>query len=228
MKKFLSKIMVFLILLTIIYIITAQTFRYLDLQVKGESGRMRYIHNELIADSIIMGSSRALHHYDPDILGNYYNVGEDRMGIIFSMGRLQLLKQRRMPHMLIYDVEPDYDLLQDDNSTYLTNLRPYYHRPGIREIFWDVDSTERIKMLFPFYQYNSRLLKLLADWRHPAMSYTKGYSPYEGCQAIEKETLPQNKHDRKKYEYLHTEWWHASSWGPQCCCPSPSRHRALP
>lgn len=203
MKKFLSKIMVFLILLTIIYIITAQTFRYLDLQVKGESGRMRYIHNELIADSIIMGSSRALHHYDPDILGNYYNVGEDRMGIIFSMGRLQLLKQRRMPHMLIYDVEPDYDLLQDDNSTYLTNLRPYYHRPGIREIFWDVDSTERIKMLFPFYQYNSRLLKLLADWRHPAMSYTKGYSPYEGCQAIEKETLPQNKHDRKKYEYLH-------------------------
>ena len=70
MKKFLSKIMVFLILLTIIYIITAQTFRYLDLQVKGESGRMRYIHNELIADSIIMGSSRALHHYDPDILGN--------------------------------------------------------------------------------------------------------------------------------------------------------------
>ena len=37
MKKFLSKIMVFLILLTIIYIITAQTFRYLDLQVKGES-----------------------------------------------------------------------------------------------------------------------------------------------------------------------------------------------
>ena len=106
MKKFLSKIMVFLILLTIIYIITAQTFHYLDLQVKGESGRMRYIHNELIADSIIMGSSRALHHYDPDILGYYYNVGEDRMGIIFSMGRLQLLKQRRMPHMLIYDVEP--------------------------------------------------------------------------------------------------------------------------
>ena len=116
--------MVFLILLTIIYIITAQTFRYLDLQVKGESGRMRYIHNELIADSIIMGSSRALHHYDPDILGNYYNVGEDRMGIIFSMGRLQLLKQRRMPHMLIYDVEPDYDLLQDDNSTISPTCAP--------------------------------------------------------------------------------------------------------
>lgn len=141
--------MVFLILLTIIYIITAQTFRYLDLQVKGESGRMRYIHNELIADSIIMGSSRALHHYDPDILGNYYNVGEDRMGIIFSMGRLQLLKQRRMPHMLIYDVEPDYDLLQDDNSTYLTNLRPYYHRPGIREISgtWTPPSASRCSFL---------------------------------------------------------------------------------
>lgn len=37
MKKFLSKIMVFLILLTIIYIITAQTFRYLDLQVKARA-----------------------------------------------------------------------------------------------------------------------------------------------------------------------------------------------
>lgn len=195
--------MVFLLLMTILYIITAQAFRYLDLQAKGESGRMRYIHNELVADSIIMGSSRALHHYDPNILGNYYNVGEDRMGIIFNMGRLQLLKQRRMPRMIIYDVEPDYDLLQDDNSTYLTNLRPYYHRPGIREIFWDVDSTERIKMLFPFYQYNGRLMKLLADWHHPAMNYSRGYSPYEGCQAIEKETLPQDKPDSKKYKYLH-------------------------
>lgn len=203
MRKFISRIILFLVLMGIVYTITAFTFSCLEKHAKGENGRFIYIHNQLIADSIIMGSSRALHHYDPNLLGNYYNVGEDRMGIVFNYGRLLLLKQRHMPRTIIYDVEPDYDLLADDNSAYLASLRPYFHRPGIREIFGDVDSTEYIKMLFPFYPYNGRLLKLIADCRHPSMNYDKGYSPYEGCEEIIPEKLPQNKHDPLKYRYLH-------------------------
>lgn len=203
MRKFLSKIAVFLLLMTIVYAITAMFFHRLEEKAKGESGRLIYIHNQLVTDSLIMGSSRALHHYDPNILGDFYNVGEDRMGIIFNYGRLLLIQQRHMPRMIIYDIEPDYDLLEDDNTTYLSALRPYYKRPGIQEIFCDIDSTEKIKMLFPFYPYNSKLLKLLADTHHPGMSYSKGFSPYEGCQIIEKEDLPQDKKDSKKYKYLY-------------------------
>lgn len=203
MRKFISRIVLFLVLTGIVYAITAFGFSRLEQCAKGENGRLIYIHDQLVADSIIMGSSRALHHYDPALLGNYYNVGEDRMGILFNYARLQLLKQRHMPKMIIYDVEPDYDLLADDNSAYLASLRPYYHRLGIQEIFWDVDSTERIKMLFPFYPYNGRLMKLLADCQHPNMNYNRGYSPYEGCEEIIPEKLPQDKHDPLKYRYLH-------------------------
>lgn len=202
MRKFISRIILFLILMGIVYAITAFGFSRLEQRAKGENGRLIYIHDQLAADSIIMGSSRALHHYNPVLLGNYYNVGEDRMGILFNYGRLLLLKQRHMPKMIIYDVEPDYDLLSDDNSAYLASLRPYYHRQGISELFSDVDSTEPIKMLFPFYTYNGRLMKLLADCQHPSMTYDKGYSPYEGCEEIIPEKLPQDKHDPLKYQYL--------------------------
>ena len=66
----------------------------------------------------------------------------------------------------------------------------------------DLDATERFKMLFPFYPFNSRLLKLLADTRAEDRTDKKGFVPYEGCQAIIPENLPQDKHDKLKYEYL--------------------------
>lgn len=202
MRKFLCKLTILFILMSIVYTVTSMTFKHLEHTAKGETGRLIYIHEQLTCDSIIMGSSRALHHYNPYILTGFYNVGEDRMGIIFNYGRFLLLRDRHVPKCIIYDIEPDYDLLLDDNSTYLGALRPYYHHKGINVIFHDVDSTEAIKMLFPFYQYNSRLLKVLADNLHPAMSYHKGYSPYIGCQDIIPENLPQDKHDSLKYKYL--------------------------
>ena len=236
MKRLISRIALFLVLMTFVYAITTQVFSRLEQHAQGESQRLSYIHNRLVADSIIMGSSRALHHYNPQLLGNYYNVGEDRMGILFNYGRLLLLRERHMPKKIIYDVEPDYDLLdQGDNDSYLGPLRPYYHRPGIQAILWDVDSTERIKMLFPFYPYNGRLMKLLADNTHPQMSYTKGYSPYEGCEAIVPEKLPQDKLDPLKLEYLkklirlcqasHTELIFAAS--PQLSYQSDSVYQAF-
>lgn len=236
MKRLISRIVLFLVLMTIVYAITTQVFSRLEQHAQGESQRLSYIHDRLVADSIIMGSSRALHHYNPQLLGNYYNVGEDRMGILFNYGRILLLRERHMPKKIIYDVEPDYDLLdQGDNDSYLGALRPYYHHPGIQAIFWDVDSTERIKMLFPFYSYNGRLMKLLADNTHPQMSYDKGYSPYEGCEAIVPEKLPQDKPDPLKLKYLkklirlcqasHTDLIFAAS--PQLSYQSDSVYQAF-
>lgn len=151
--------------MALIYVALSTGFYFLESHAKGESGRLKYIHDQLKADHLIMGSSRALHHYNPQYLTPYYNIGEDRMGIIFNYGRLQLVEERNKVKSIIYDVEPDYDLLEDDNTTYLGNLRPYYWRDHISSIFHDVDATERFKMLFPFYPFNSRLLKLLADTR---------------------------------------------------------------
>ena len=202
MKKFLSKISVFTLLMALIYVAVGKGFHCLESYAKGESGRIKFIHDQLKASHLIMGSSRAFHHYNPHYLTPYYNIGEDRMGIIFNYGRLQLIEERNQIKSIIYDVEPDYDLLEDDNTTYLGNLRPYYWRGNINSIFHDVDATERFKMLFPFYPFNSRLTKLLSDARSGDYTEEKGYLPYKGCQAIIPEKLPQDKHDKLKYEYL--------------------------
>ena len=203
MRKYLTKIFIFLALLIPIYGLTRMVFNFLEAHAKGESGRQIYIHNQLKTSYLIMGSSRAEHHYNPAILTPYYNIGEDKMGILFNIGRLELIKERSKIHSIIYDVEPDYDLLlQDPNSSYLGYLRPYYWHGHIKEIFWDVDSSEKYKMLLPFYAYNSRLLKLLADQKAKDMTLQKGYIPYKGWQEIIKERLPQDKHDPLKYTYM--------------------------
>lgn len=203
MRKFLTKIFIFLALLLPIYGATYMIFSFLEAHAKGETGRQLYIHKQLKAGYLIMGSSRAEHHYNPAILTPYYNIGEDKMGIIFNLGRLELVKERSKIHSIIYDIEPDYDLLvQDSNTSYLGYLRPYYWQGHIKEIFWDVDPSEKYKMLLPFYAYNSRLLKLLADQKAKDETLAKGYIPYEGCQEIIKERLPQDKHDPLKYVYM--------------------------
>ena len=203
MRKFLTKIVMLLTLLIPVYGVTYIIFNFLEAHAKGETGRQLYIHNRLKADYLIMGSSRAEHHYNPAILTPYYNIGEDKMGIIFNLGRLELIRERSKVRSIIYDIEPDYDLLvQDPNSSYLWQLRPYYWHGHIKEIFWDVDSSEKYKMLLPFYAYNSILLKLLADQKAKDMTLQKGYIPYEGCQEIVKERLSQDKHDPLKYAYM--------------------------
>ena len=94
MRKFFGKISVFVLLMALIYVALSTGFYFLESHAKGESGRLKYIHDQLKADHLIMGSSRALHHYNPQYLTPYYNIGEDRMGIIFNYGRLQLVEER--------------------------------------------------------------------------------------------------------------------------------------
>ena len=124
MKKFLSKIMVFLILLTIIYIITAQTFRYLDLQVKGESGRMRYIHNELIATPSSWGRREPCITTTQTSWATIIMWEKTAWASSSAWADCNYSSKDACPHMLIYDVEPDYDLLQDDNSTISPTCAP--------------------------------------------------------------------------------------------------------
>lgn len=191
--------------MTIVYEIVVGLFSILEPKAKGEYGRAKYINEQLVADSLIMGSSRAKYHYNPLYIGDYYNVGEDRMGIIFNYGRYLLICERGNPKVIIYDVEPDYDLLNERNNdlhTFLGLLRPYYHHQGIDSIFSDVDKTEKYKMLFPFYAYNSRLLKVLADVVHPRQTFHKGFCPLTHQDPLYPETEPQDKHLELKYQYL--------------------------
>lgn len=134
------------------------------------------------ADVIILGSSRAKHHYIPDVIEDSlemscFNGGMDAVGIIYEYGRYLLMTQRYTPKIVIYEVNPSSDIsIEKDHAASLGELRPYANISEIKEYISSFDKKEDIKLLSNFYRYNSKILKLLkgqAEGEH----VKKGYVP---------------------------------------------------
>ncbi|MCD8290248.1 MAG: hypothetical protein LUC91_01955 [Prevotella sp.] len=153
----------------------------------GDTKRKNYIARGTNADILIFGSSRAIHHYDPDILQDTlgltaYNCGFDGNGIICSYGFFKMITQRYYPKILIYEVTSGFDLLVGDNHKYLGNLRYFYNKRdgnSVDSIFWKVDCTERYKMFSKMYRFNSTIPQLIMDNLHPLHEDNKGYRPQD-------------------------------------------------
>lgn len=192
MKKFIEKIIVLALLLVAVDCTVGLACHYLKHHSKGgDTGRMIFIADEMKEEVLIFGSSRAIHHYDPRIVEDSlelacYNCGRDGNGIIFNYGLYRLFRDRYAPRMIVYDVEPSYDVLEEHNKEkYLAWLRYFYDRPGIDSIFWSVDATERWKMRSFMRQYNEKFVQLVSDWHRPLQQDIKGYRPGTGIIADE-------------------------------------------
>lgn len=189
MRRFLLKTILFFILLVVIDVIVGRALSYMVAHANGgDNGRNNYICNQTHEDVLVFGSSRAIHHYNPKVISaslgmSCYNCGQDGNGAILSYGRLQLILQRYSPKMVIYDVMPKYDLLKgEDNHRFLGWLRAYYDKPGIEEIFEDVDVTEKYKMMCQMYRYNTKFIQVISDFFHPVHN-----SDYQGFRPLNKE-----------------------------------------
>lgn len=174
MGKFLIKLSVFAVLLFGIDrgIGVAMAF-FSDHAIGGYVAHHNYMNNEMSKDVLVFGSSRAVHHYDAkmieDSLGlTCYNCGQDGSGIILNYGEWLMIKEHCHPKMIVYDLQDSYDLyVGEPNTKYLGWLKPYYNRNGIKDIFDDVDKTEKWKMMSMMYRNNSQALQIMADYLHP-------------------------------------------------------------
>lgn len=188
-KIFLYKLLLFVFLL----IIADRSFglvmdKFLAETNKGDWGRSNYLMNEAEGDVLIMGSSRAIHHYDigclSDSLGmKCINAGEDGMGILLMNTRLKHIAERRTPKLVIYEFLPEYDIDSElDNSRYLKFLRPYVDHPDVRESVMDISPNERWKLNSKMYMYNSVFLDIVTQRfsRVPAMSRDFFWAPLKG------------------------------------------------
>lgn len=188
MKRFLSKLLLLLLLLAFVDIVTGVVFDYMYQNAKGGMVmRDNYICNKLHADILLCGSSRCVHHYNPQIITDSlglscYNSGQDGNGILLSYGRLLLAKRQMSPKLVIYDLNPNYDLLaSDDNHKYLQWLKSHYDQDFIKDIFDSVDKTERYKMVSNMYRHNSRFIETLVDFLHPVLKPNdNGFLPHAG------------------------------------------------
>lgn len=187
MKKFVLKVSLFFACIVVMDLTFGQFFSFLRVHAKGGStANCEYIANKANEDIIILGSSRATHHYDPQIIEDSlgmscYNCGEEGNGIVLAYGRFKLLTSRYKPKLIVYEMTPRFDYgTGDPNNKYLGYLRPYYHKNGIKEIFEAFDDDlSFLKMKSMMYQNTSKLLPCLVD-NILLRDNKKGYDPLYG------------------------------------------------
>lgn len=192
MKKFLVRLAIFAVILVTVDFIGGWVFSILRIKaIGGSTARDYYITNTMEADVLIMGSSRAIHHYDPRIIEDSlglacYNCGRDGMGILYNYGLFKIITQRYTPKMIIYDLNTGFDLnAEGDNLKYLSDLKLYYDNKSVRDMFDAVDETEKFKMNSQLYRLCGKWLIILSDCVKPQYSDIKGYRPSEGVMNYE-------------------------------------------
>ena len=176
MKKYFIKIILFAIIIVISDVLCGYFFRYWFHNIQsGAIGRTNYIDEQLDEDILIFGSSRAEYHYNPLLISDSlqmtcYNCGASGYGILAAYGRLSIIKERHQPKVIIFDTSRDFDIIIEDNNKYIGLLKKDYEKGNIAELFNDIDSKQKYKMLSQMYRYNS-------DFNHNPKSIFK---PFHG------------------------------------------------
>lgn len=185
MKRYVIKILIFLLLLVLIDRGVGYVLSYMSDHARGGYiGHHNYIVNDSRDDVLVFGSSRAIHHYNTpmmqDSLGlTCYNCGQDGEGIVLFYAWWQLISQRYHPRLVIYEVTPGYDLMAGDSNRLSGWLKGLYDREPVQRICEDIDPTERYKMMSMLYRYNSKFHQILIDYFHPVHTMNRGFLPVD-------------------------------------------------
>lgn len=232
MKKYLIKIVLFFVAVAVVDILFGKACQYMNDHSKGGGVKSRYyVCKESTEDVLVFGSSRAKHHYVPDIIEDSlkmtcYNTGEDGNGIILCYGFLKMITERYSPKLIIYDVT-GFDMYEDDNMKYLDLMKPYYYENGIDSIFWAVEPRTRVMMLSNLYRYNTTCLRVIGNFIHPMNNYPKGYLALHKTMNYEPE-IKENKKTKRVVDSLKIQYFERFiNLTKTCgitliCCGSPS------
>jgi len=143
--------------------------------------RYTFFHTE--EDILILGSSRAQHHYNPETLVKgteltAYNCGLGGQPLAFSLVQLSETVSRYKPKTVILDVTPDFRY-DHDSDPRLKILGPYFRADTlVRSILLDNGSKfERLKFLSSIYPYNGMLADLILAFIYVPRVSANGYIP---------------------------------------------------
>lgn len=214
MKKFILHIAIFFAIVAVVDMAAGKVFWYLQsTKAGGRTGAEYYVCKESNEDVIIMGSSRASHHYVPQIITDSlglscFNAGQDGNGIILQYGRWKMISERYTPKVIIYDVNPVFDLEANDNMAYVDRLKPFCCDENVRNYVADQYPLEQLKLMSKMYRYNYKWLEMASDCLRGRGEANKGYIPLEGLirQEVIDGKIPQERvevnYDEVKLKYL--------------------------
>ncbi len=185
-SKRIFNIAIVIIILFVLDFLTGRALRFF--YFKESSGylyRTTYSMDSTEAEILIFGSSRATHHFVPEVLEDSlnmtcYNTGRDGTGIIFQTGVLLSILNRYTPKIIILDY---FGSFEKNNVAYnsSTSLLPYYRtHKEIRKIVDLNGSYEKIKLVSEIYPFNSQILSIFMgnlEINKKRHSENKGYVP---------------------------------------------------
>lgn len=135
---------------------------------QGQIGSTYFALNEVEYPILVVGSSRASHHYVPGILADSlgmeaYNIGRDGCFFSYNCCVIQSILDRYAPEVLVW--ETSMDVLSSDNDP-MESLYPYYgkNRFVTECIKADCDWTERAPLVSNLYKYNSNLIRIASRY----------------------------------------------------------------
>jgi hypothetical protein len=155
-------------------------------QQNGLLYRTTYAIEKTTEDVLIFGSSRANHHYHPEVfekkLGkSYYNAGRDGHYNFYHYAVLQGVLKRYTPEIVILDFISGE--LKKDQESYdrLSSLLPYYKsHPEIRPVAELKGPFEKYKLCSSIYPYSSLIFTIAAgnmEFNKDRSGDIKGYVP---------------------------------------------------
>lgn len=215
--KFIFRIFLFLLLLSVTDFTLGRLFHkfYLSSQY-GIFARQIYCLNDSREDIIVLGASRAAHHYVPSILSDSlgmscYNAGSDGMCIYYHYGILSSYMKERKPKIVLYDVS-ELDLLPSRTATFtleaaLDRLAPHYRKYAeIDSLYALAGWQEKLKMYSRMYRYNSKLVQLIKCHYIPSQEdagYEALYGNLPKNTKLSFTNTPDNRFEYNKKQYLN-------------------------
>ena len=100
------------------------------------------------ADVVVIGSSKASHHYVPQMLEDSlgmtaYNCGQDGCFFLYQNCIINMILDRYMPKTIIWDIQPSSFVSKDLSSEYqnIRYLSPYYPNNSWAKLHINSEST---------------------------------------------------------------------------------------
>ena len=134
----------------------------------GSIASLNYSFKECKEEIVILGNSRAQHHYDTKILNDSlkmtcYNAGQDGgHSILLQYAQIKILTERYSPKIIILEFDPENIIFNSSAYDKLSILLPYYTEyPVLQNTILLRGPFENIKLFSAIYPFNSNLINII-------------------------------------------------------------------
>lgn len=169
MKKYLFTVAVVVLMVVVVDIAVGFALDNLShsIPVTQEKGKVQFARNKVHTDLVVIGSSRAAHHYDVRVLSDSlgcsaYNLGMDGRFFLDNCCVMHALTRRYTPKYLILEISAGAMYVEDKNIMDL-QYNYYWSDEYVRDIVnreegWQTE----VKMLSSLFRYNANAFNTIS------------------------------------------------------------------